>query len=119
MKLLKSGLVLGLVTGLVATVLDINAAKTVEQKDTYTYQNKQVSTVTTSVSRSDREIGKILDEKIDSFEELDEDVGFTVKDGIVTLYGEVENSSLRSHVEMLASTIPGVRSIENRIQIDD
>ncbi|MCE2929255.1 MAG: BON domain-containing protein [Candidatus Caenarcaniphilales bacterium] len=68
--------------------------------------------------RTDKSILMDLDEKIDSYPDLDDDVSFKVDDGAVTLSGRVENTSERDHAGMLAAEIKGVVSVDNLIDTE-
>lgn len=67
--------------------------------------------------KSDKGIKKTMDEVIDSHPNLDDDVSFSVKDGCVTLTGKVDNMSEKQKAAEIASSISGVREVNNRLKI--
>jgi hyperosmotically inducible protein len=46
-------------------------------------------------------------------------VKYDVKNGVVTLTGQVNSQSKRSHAEQIASSVPNVRQVVNDLQIKD
>ncbi len=50
---------------------------------------------------------------------LQEGVQYSVKNGVVTLTGEVNSESKRAQVEKAASTVPNVRQVVNEMQVKD
>lgn len=92
---------------------------TTEETITITSKECSADNLMSSNPKADREISKTLDNIIDSYPELDDDVGFSVNDGVVTLRGEVERESEKTHAEVLASKISGVSQVDNRIRVDD
>ncbi len=68
--------------------------------------------------KTDKQIRNMLDDKIDSYTDLDDDVSFSVVDGVVILSGIVENTSERDHAGMIAEDIVGVVSVDNSIEVE-
>jgi osmotically-inducible protein OsmY len=68
---------------------------------------------------SDGEMREQLDHLIDSHRELDDDVGFRVKDGVITLRGVVDNESERELAGRLAREVEGATKIENVIRVEN
>jgi hyperosmotically inducible periplasmic protein len=50
---------------------------------------------------------------------LRKDVKFSVKNGVVTLTGEVNSQSLRAQAERIASPVPNVQQVVNELQVKD
>jgi osmotically-inducible protein OsmY len=50
---------------------------------------------------------------------LHKGVKYDVKNGVVTLTGEVNSQSKRAHVEKIASGVPNVQQVVNELQIKD
>jgi osmotically-inducible protein OsmY len=48
---------------------------------------------------------------------LDKDVKYDVKNGVVTLKGEVNSQTRRSRVESLASSVPNVQQVVNELDV--
>ena len=46
-------------------------------------------------------------------------VKYDVKNGVVTLTGEVNSQSKRAQVEQVASSVPNVRQVVNELQVKD
>jgi hyperosmotically inducible periplasmic protein len=64
----------------------------------------------------DKGIGKNLDAALVQ-NRLKKGVKFDVKNGVVTLMGDVNSQSRRAQVEKVASTIPHVQQVVNELQI--
>ena len=47
---------------------------------------------------------------------LRRNVKYDVKNGVVTLTGEVKSNSVRAHAEQIASSVPNVRQVVNELQ---
>jgi osmotically-inducible protein OsmY len=47
---------------------------------------------------------------------LHKDVKYGVKNGVVTLTGEVISNSVRAQAEQIASTVPNVKQVVNELQ---
>jgi osmotically-inducible protein OsmY len=52
-------------------------------------------------------------------ERLNKDVKYDVKNGVVTLTGEVGSQARRAHAEKVASTVPNVQQVVNELQVKD
>ena len=68
----------------------------------------------------DADLDKAIDKNLDAVliqNKMDKDVSYTVKNGLVTLKGEVNSQVRRSAVERLAGTVPNVKQVVNNIQI--
>ena len=52
-----------------------------------------------------------------SFGTTAEDIGVTAQNGFVFLYGEVISEPLRARAERIAARVPGVRAVNNELQI--
>ena len=50
---------------------------------------------------------------------MNHDVKYSVKNGVVTLMGNVRSESSRSHVESVASRVPNVLQVVNEVQVKD
>lgn len=110
---------------LAATITAANAGKTTTTTSEYTYikQGEDASSSSTkktivSERKTDKEILKLLDAKIDSYPALDDDVSFSVQDGVVCLKGTVDNTSERDHAELIAESIAGVVRVDNLLNVD-
>ncbi len=122
MKLVKYTLIMLLTA---STIGAASAASTTTTEETYVYEttdgsNSQSSLtkLTTNERRTDTDISKMLDNKIDGYPDLDDDVSFSVHNGIVILKGTVDNTSERDHAGMIAQTIPGVVEVDNLIDVE-
>ena len=51
--------------------------------------------------------------------EMHESVKYDVKNGVVTLTGEVNSQSKRATVEKVASSVPNVQQVVNELQVKD
>jgi osmotically-inducible protein OsmY len=47
---------------------------------------------------------------------LHRNVKYDVKNGVVTLTGEVKSNSMRAQAEQIASSVPNVRQVVNELQ---
>src|SRR6202050_833925 len=54
-----------------------------------------------------------------SQDKLHKGVKYDVKNGVVTLSGEVNSESKRAHVEKVASTVPNVHQVVHELQVKD
>lgn len=92
--------------------------------ESYSYTKEDNGSITSSKKlviserQTDKQILKVLDAKIDGFKNLDDDVSFTVQDGIVILKGTVENSSEKDHARLLAESVAGVTRVDNLINVE-
>ena len=66
----------------------------------------------------DKGIEKNLDAALIQ-DKLHKGVKYDVKNGVVTLTGEVNSESKRAHVEKVASTVPNVHQVVNELQVKD
>jgi hyperosmotically inducible protein len=66
----------------------------------------------------DKGIEKNLDATLIQ-DKLHKGVKYDVKNGVVTLTGEVNSESKRAHVEKVASTVPNVQQVVNELQVKD
>ena len=66
----------------------------------------------------DKGIEKNLDAALIQ-DKLHKGVKYDVKNGVVTLTGEVNSASKRAHVEKVASTVPNVQQVVNELQVKD
>jgi hyperosmotically inducible periplasmic protein len=66
----------------------------------------------------DKGIEKNLDATLIQ-DKLHKGVKYDVKNGVVTLTGEVNSESRRTHVEKVASTVPNVQQVVNELQVKD
>jgi osmotically-inducible protein OsmY len=103
----------------------VQAAQTkTNTTESYSYTKEDDGSITSSKKlviserQTDKQILKALDDKIDGFKDLDDDVSFTVQDGIVILKGSVENSSEKDHARLLAESVAGVTRVDNLINIE-
>jgi osmotically-inducible protein OsmY len=108
-----------------AVIASINTAQAgTSTTESYSYTKEDNRSLTNnkqsmiSTRQTDQQILKILDDKIDGFEDLDDDVSFTVQDGIVILKGTVDNTSEKDHARLLAECIPGVVRVDNLINVE-
>jgi len=67
-------------------------------------------------SALDEGIGKNLDAALIQ-RKLEKDVKYDVKNGVVTLKGEVRSQATRDVVEKLARTVPNVQQVVNELQV--
>ena len=49
--------------------------------------------------------------------DLHDDVKYNVKNGVVTLNGNVNSQALRSNAEQVANAVPNVQQVVNALQI--
>ncbi len=67
--------------------------------------------------KTDDELKADLVERLDAIPAIDSsEINVLVDNGMVTLHGEVETPQLRFQVERTARRVPGVRSLEMKIQ---
>jgi osmotically-inducible protein OsmY len=68
------------------------------------------------------DLDKAIDKNLDATliqNRLHKGVKYDVKNGVVTLTGEVNSESKRTRVEKVASTVPNVRQVVNELQVKD
>ena len=46
------------------------------------------------------------------------EVAVAAQDGFISLYGEVRSDAVRIRAERIASRVPGVRAVDNKLEID-
>ncbi|MFY9530133.1 MAG: BON domain-containing protein [Candidatus Acidiferrales bacterium] len=66
------------------------------------------------------DLDKAIDKNLDAVliqRRLNKDVKYEVKNGVVTLTGDVTSQSKRAEVEKLASSIPNVKQVVNELQV--
>ena len=93
--------------------------------------NKQIKTLATVAlslsfaahgiayaTNSDKVIRDKLNNSINAHDDIDHDVKVIVKDGEVTLKGEVDNKGEKALAQRLAVNTPGVTSVKNLLVID-
>lgn len=76
-------------------------------------QGKEVSAVNSDL---DQAIGKNLDAALIQ-NKMHHDVSYQVKNGVVTLSGEVSSDNERTGAEQLATAVPNVQQVVNDIQV--
>lgn len=113
-----------------AILITMNTASTAQTTtnttESFTYtkddqDNKSILSSKKSMTverKTDKEILKLLDSKINEYPDLDDDVSFSVREGVIILKGTVENTSERGHAGMLAESIPGVIRVDNLIDVE-
>ena len=68
----------------------------------------------------DSDLDKGIEENFDAVlvsHRLDGKVKYDVKNGVVTLSGDVNSQSKRAYVENLANTVPNVKQVVNELQV--
>lgn len=68
----------------------------------------------------DSDLDKGIEKNLDAIlvkNRLKKDVKYDVKNGVVTLTGDVPSQSRRSQVERLASTVPNVKQVVNELEV--
>jgi hypothetical protein len=88
------------------------AATTTTTKEVYTKVSDKKPEVTYV---TDRSIRSSLDELIDNRADLDDDVSFSVKDGVVTLRGVVDNNMENKDAVDLANSVRGVGYVVDKL----
>ncbi len=79
---------------------------------------EKVVVVNNTKEVSDKTIRNKLTNSINAHDDIDHDVDVHVKDGAVTLRGEVDNKGEKALAERLAVNTPGVTSVKNLLVID-
>jgi osmotically-inducible protein OsmY len=86
----------------------------------------QIAVIPPGVERDAKAVNSDLDQGIEKNLDaaliqstLQEGVQYSVKNGVVTLTGEVNSESKRAQVEKAASTVPNVRQVVNEMQVKD
>jgi hyperosmotically inducible protein len=68
------------------------------------------------------DLDKAIDKNVDAVlvqNHLQKDVRYDVKNGVVTLKGEVNSQGRRAQVEKVTSTVPNVRQVVNELEVRD
>jgi osmotically-inducible protein OsmY len=68
----------------------------------------------------DSDLDKAIEKNLDAMlvkSKLKRDVKYDVKNGVVTLTGNVASQSRRAQVERLASTVPNVKQVVNELEV--
>jgi hyperosmotically inducible protein len=76
------------------------------------------STAKTVESDLDKAIDKNLDAALVK-RKMDKGVKYSVKNGVVTLKGEVNSQARRTQIEQIAKDVPNVKQVVNEIQIKE
>ena len=84
----------------------------------------EISVVPPGAEREAKDVNSDLDKAIEKNldavliqQRLDKVVKYDVKNGVVTLTGDVNSQSQRTQVEKLASSIPNVKQVVNELQV--
>jgi osmotically-inducible protein OsmY len=67
----------------------------------------------------DDKISRNLDKMIDRNNDLDDDIGFDVTNGVISLNGTVDNPSEKQRALEIAMNIPGAKAVRNSIKVED
>jgi osmotically-inducible protein OsmY len=70
-----------------------------------------------NAKQTDKQIHDALDTKMNAVSYLDNNVSFSVKEGCVTLRGDVDTVNEKNKARILAEATPGVMKVENLIHI--
>jgi hyperosmotically inducible protein len=68
----------------------------------------------------DSDMDKAIEKNLDAVlvkNKMKRDVKYDVKNGVVTLTGDVRSQSRRAQVEKLASTVPNVKQVVNELEV--
>jgi hyperosmotically inducible protein len=68
----------------------------------------------------DSDLDKAIEHNLDAAlveNKLNDNVKYDVKNGVVTLKGEVDSQSKRSKVEKIAASVPNVQQVLNELQV--
>ncbi|MFZ0310607.1 MAG: BON domain-containing protein [Candidatus Sulfotelmatobacter sp.] len=86
----------------------------------------QIAVIPPGIERDAKTVNSDLDQGIESNLDaaliqntLQKGVKYSVKNGVVTLTGEVNSESRRAQVEKAASTVPNVLQVVNELQVKD
>jgi osmotically-inducible protein OsmY len=86
----------------------------------------QIAVIPPGIERDAKTVNSDLDQGIESNLDaaliqntLQKGVKYGVKNGVVTLTGEVNSESRRAQIEKAASTVPNVRQVVNELQVKD
>ncbi len=111
----KLNLTLAILTALSTT--QIAYAETTVTTTEYTQKTNESIVSQATIKKSDKEIIKSLDNRINNYPDLKNSVSFIVQDGIVILKGSVDMRSQKDYTAMMASATPGVVRVDNLISI--
>jgi hyperosmotically inducible protein len=70
----------------------------------------------------DSDLDKAVEKNLDAAlvkRKLDKGVKYSVKNGVVTLTGEVNSAGRRSQIEQIAKGVPNVKQVVNELQVKD
>jgi osmotically-inducible protein OsmY len=88
--------------------------------------SNQIAVIPPTVKSEAKAINSDLDKGIEKnldaaliLHRLHKDVKYDVKNGVVTLSGEVDSQAKRAHVEKIASAVPNVQQVVNEMQVKD
>jgi hyperosmotically inducible protein len=73
-----------------------------------------------TAKKVDSDLDKGIEKNLDAVlvkNKLDKDVKYDVKNGVVTLTGDVHSQSRRALVEKLATTVPNVKQVVNELEV--
>lgn len=123
LKRRKLDLIITSLTVLAAFAAANAATSTTTTTESHTYTkdgnlSSSSRTLVISDKKTNSEICKALDTKIDSYPDLDDDVSFKVQDGVITLKGTVDNTSERDLAGMIAKDLVGVVRVDNLIDVE-
>ncbi|GAC1701602.1 MAG: hypothetical protein NVS9B4_05200 [Candidatus Acidiferrum sp.] len=75
-----------------------------------------------TAKKVDSDLDKAIDSNLDAVlvkHKLNKDVKYDVKNGVVTLKGEVNSQARRASVEQLATKVPNVKQVVNELEVKD
>jgi osmotically-inducible protein OsmY len=88
--------------------------------------SNQIGVIPPATEREAKTVNSDLDQAIEKNldaaliqHRLNKDVKYDVKNGVVTLTGEVNSQAKRAQVEKVASAVPNVQQVVNELQIKD
>ena len=88
--------------------------------------SNQIAVIPPAVESEAKAINSDLDKGIEKnldaaliLHRLHKGVKYDVKNGVVTLSGEVDSQAKRAHVEKIASAVPNVQQVVNELQVKD
>ncbi|HXM93064.1 MAG TPA: BON domain-containing protein [Candidatus Dormibacteraeota bacterium] len=73
-----------------------------------------------TAKKVESDLDKAIEKNLDAVlvqRKLNKDVSYDVKNGVVTLKGEVSSQARRSSIEKLANTVPNVKQVVNELQV--
>jgi hyperosmotically inducible protein len=84
----------------------------------------QIAVITPGLEKESRAVNSDLDEGIEKnldaaliLNRLHSDVKYEVKNGVVTLTGDVNSENKRAHAQKVASEVPNVTQVVNNLQV--